>query len=88
MARNVDCEDGEGAAHQSDGAIGMPTCATSVDLCESPPQSGGKVVIHLAVGEARQIIGDRRKPEDAGPTLPCALRCQVSDNTSGFRDPA
>ena len=88
VARHIVGEDGESAADQGDGAIGMSARATSVHLRETASEAGQEVVVATTPSETLQVLGNSGEPIDARPALPSALCCQVAGDASSFRHSA
>ena len=69
VSRHVGGEDGEGAAHQADGAVGVSAGTPSVHLAESALQARHETTVRLSAGQKSKVVGNSRKPEDARPAL-------------------
>ena len=69
VSRHVAAEDGEGAAHQADGPVGVSAGTPSVDLVESALHSRHETRVRLSAGQKSKVVGKSRKPEDARPAL-------------------
>ena len=81
VSRHVTAEDGEGAAHQADGAVGVSAGAPTVHLAESALQPRHETRIGLSAGEKSKVVGNSGKPEDAWPALTGALTGEVAGDT-------
>jgi hypothetical protein len=75
-------------AHHGRGTVRVVACATTIDLDQTPQESGHELRISLAVGQASQIVGDGREPKDTGPALPRAFFGQETGNTCRFSEAA
>jgi hypothetical protein len=88
VSGQVGREDGQGAAHQCDRAVGMSTASSPVHLVETTFESWQKSVVSFPAGQSRQVVCDRRQSERARAALTGTLTGKVASDAGRLSEAA